>query len=162
MSATGGLHTTSIHKPFCFWLFVFCSCLNSIKKEERTVTVESPFKVLEILRVCVHVFTHTRDNQLLLHNGILGGPGSLARCPHLAPHVETVVRQRSLPALPTGHLPISTTPPISLAAGAPAWPHAVTAPSRSLSAFELASSVLDVRAEGGAQEFSDLAAQQAS
>lgn len=109
--------------------------------------------------MCVHVFTHTHDNQLLLHNGILGGPGSLAQCP---PHVETVVRQRLLPALPTGHLPVSTTAPISLVAGAPAWPHAVTAPSRSLSAFELASSVLDVRAEGGAQEFSDLAAQQGS
>ena len=112
--------------------------------------------------MCTCFHTHTHDNQLLLHNGILGGPGSLAQCPPLAPHVEMVVRQRLLPALPTGHLPVSTTAPISLVAGAPAWPYAVTAPSRSLSAFELASSVLDVRAEGGAQEFSDLAAQQGS
>ena len=48
------------------------------------------------------------------------------------------------------------------AAGAPTWLHAVTSPLRPLLAFELASSALDVRAEGGAQKFSDLAAQQGS
>lgn len=89
MSATGGLHTTRIHKHFCFWLFAFCSCLNSIKKEEKTVTAESPFKVLEIVHVCVHGYTHTHthDNQLLLHNWISSsscrnsGQTAVASCP---------------------------------------------------------------------------------
>lgn len=58
-----------------------------------------------------YAHTHTHDNQLLLHNGIRGIPGSLARSPPLAPHVETVVRPQSLPALLTAHLPVRTAPP---------------------------------------------------
>ena len=66
--------------------------------------------------MCVHRYTHThtQDNQLLLHNGIRGIPGSLA------PHVETVARQQLLPALLKAHLPVRTTPPVSFVAGVPA------------------------------------------